>query len=124
MRLYIAIQSRNDIITNSSTEILSIKTTYTPEILKEIIMNCALLNDSGEKPDPDDDIQITKVDVADIANDLYGDVTSEELKILEIILCKRLDIDYTKWEGELYTIEIEHHLSETINFLKSKFGAS
>lgn len=124
MRLYIAIQSRNDIITNSSTEILSIKTTYTPEILKEIIMNCALLNDSGERPDPDDDIQITKVDVADIANDLYGDVTSEELKILEIILCKRLDIDYTKWEGELYTIEIEHHLSETINFLKSKFGAS
>jgi hypothetical protein len=124
MRLYIAIQSRNDIITNSSTEILSIKTTYTPEILKEIIMNCALLNDSGERPDPDDDIQITKVDVADIANDLYGDVTSEELKILEIILCKRLDIDYTKWEGELYTIEIEHHLSETINFLRSKFGAS
>lgn len=124
MRLYIAIQSRNDIITNSSTEILSIKTTYTPEILKEIIMNCALLNDSEERPDPDDDIQITKVDVADIANDLYGDVTSEELKILEIILCKRLDIDYTKWEGELYTIEIEHHLSETINFLRSKFGAS
>jgi hypothetical protein len=124
MRLYIAIQSRNDIITNSSTEILSIKTTYTPEILKEIIMNCALLNDSGERPDPDDDIQITKVDVADIANDLYGDVTFEELKILEIILCKRLDIDYTKWEGELYTIEIEHHLSETINFLRSKFGAS
>ena len=124
MRLYIAIQSRNDIITNSSTEILSIKTTYTPEILKEIIMNCALLNDSEERPDPDDDIQITKVDVADIANDLYGDVTSEELKILEIILCKRLDIDYTKWEGELYTIEIEHHLSETINLLRSKFGAS
>lgn len=124
MRLYIAIQSRIDIITNSSTEILSIKTTYTSEILKEIIMNYALLNDSGERPDPDDDIQITKVDVADIANYLYGDVTSEELKILEIILCKRLDIDYTKWEGELYRVEIEYHLCETINFLKSKFGAS
>ena len=124
MRLYIVIQSRIDIITNSSTEILSIKTTYTPEILKEIIMNCALLNDPGERPDPDDDIQITKVDVADIANYLYGDVTFEELKILEIILCKRLEIDYTKWEGELYRVEIEHHLCETINFLKTKLGAS
>ena len=124
MRLYIVIQSRNDIITNSSTEILSIKTTYTPEILKEIIMNCALLNDPGERPDPDDDIQITKVDVFDIAKDLYGDVSQEELKILEIILCKRLEIDYTKWEGELYRVEIEHHLCETINFLKTKLGAS
>ena len=124
MRLYIVIQSRNDIITNSSTEILSIKTTYTPEILKEIIMNCALLNDPGKRPDPDDDIQITKVDISDIAKDLYGDVSQEELKILEVILCKRLEIDYTKWEGELYRIEIEESLYETIDFLKTKLGAS
>lgn len=124
MRLYIVIQSRNDIITNSSTEILSIKTTYTPEILKEIIMNCALLNDPGERPDSDDDIQIIRVDVSDIAKDLYGDVSQEELKILEVILCKRLEIDYTKWEGELYRIEIEKSLYETIDFLKTKLGAS
>ena len=123
MRLYIVIQSRNDIITNSSTEILSIKTTYTPEILKEIIMNCALLNDPEERPDPDD-IQITKVDISDIAKDLYGDMSQEELKILEVILCKRLEIDYTKWEGELYRIEIEKSLYETIDFLKTKLGAS
>lgn len=124
MRLYIVIQSRNDIITNSSTEILSIKTTYTPEILKEIIMNYALLNDPGKRPDPDDDIQITKVDISDIAKDLYGDVSQEELKVLEVILCKRLEIDYTKWEGELYRVEIEKSLYETIDFLKTKLGAS
>lgn len=123
MRLYIVIQSRNDIITNSSTEILSIRTTYTPEILKEIIMNCALLNDAEERPNSDD-IHITKVDITNIAQDLYGEVTEEELGILEIILCKRLEIDYTKWEGELYRIEIEQHLYDTIDFLKTKLGAS
>lgn len=86
-------------------------------------MNCALLNDPGERPDPND-IQITKVDVSDIAKDLYGNVSQEELKILEVILCKRLEIDYTKWEGELYSIEIEKSLYKTIDFLKTKLGAS
>lgn len=123
MRLYIVIQSRNDVITNSSTEILSIKTTYIPEILKEIIMNYALLNDPDEDPDPND-IHITKIEVADMAKDLYGEVTQDEIKKLEVILCKRLEIDYSRMEGELYRIELEEHLYETIDFLKTQLGAS
>lgn len=123
MRLYICVQSYNDIITNSSTELLSIRTTYTPEILKEIILNYALLHDYDSEP-CEDEVDIVEISVKEKAFELFGDtVTQEELEKLELLLCKKFNIDPSKWKGTLYRIDIERSWYETIEFLQTKLGA-
>lgn len=123
MRLYIAIQSCNDIITNSSTEILNMRTNITKNILEEMIANCAFHLDPEEMSDAIDDIDVTEVDISDIASRFYGSVSSEELEVLSTIFYKHLGIDYKKWKGKLYKVELERSLYKTIDFLRDKFGA-
>ena len=123
--LILRIVSRNDIITNSSTEILSIKTTETPEILKELILNYALANDGYVKEYgivPDEDVRITKIDPIPELTKLFGELTSEEKSKFIGIACKRYGLD-PSISGELYMIDIEHHLDATINFLQKTLGA-
>ena len=125
MKLYLVISSFNDIITNSSTEILSIKTDETPETLKEIILNYAMSNDEyGMKygVDPDSDVSISKVDHTKEFEELYGELSEEECVKLKDVVCKRYGLDPSK-PGELYRIEIENHLDETIEFLQNTLGA-
>lgn len=125
MKLYLVISSFNDIITNSSTEILSIKTDETPETLKEIILNYAMSNDEyGMRygVDPDSDVSISKVDHTKEFEELYGELSEEECVKLKDIVCKRYGLDPSK-SGELYMIEIENHLDETIEFLQNTLGA-
>ena len=121
MRYYIAVQSTNDIITNSSTEILSLLAPYTADTLKELLLNYACRYDASENPDSEN-IEVWKIDVREMATDLFGEVSEEELEMLEIILCKRLEIDYLKWSGELYRIEIDRDLDNTIKYIETKLG--
>ena len=123
MKLYLVVGSINDIITNSSTEILSIRTEHTPEILKEIILNYAMCYDKPDYIDPDSDLIITKIDTLDEINkELYGGTLSqEECNIFKEIICRRYGC--LNKSGELYMITIDHGLYNTINFLTETLGA-
>lgn len=125
MKYYILIQSINDVITNSSTEILTLKTDYTEDVLKEILLNHAFLYDSSENP-CSEDVEVSKVDVREKAKNLYGDsLNQEELDKLEIILCKRCEIDPSMWNnGELYVVNINKGFDRTIEFMKKSLGAT
>ena len=121
MKLYIVIQSFNDIITNSSTEILGVKTEYTLNMLKELILNYAILNDSEEEV-CSSDVHIEEFKIDDLLKELYGVVNEEEIEKFNIIVCKRIGIDPKK-SGKLYKIFIEKHLYKTIEFLEKTLGA-
>ena len=122
MKYYVLIQSTNDVISNSSTEILTVRTDYTPEILKELLLNYAYYYDASENPCPDD-ISVSYISVEEKATEMYGEVRQEELHKLEVILCKRLEIDYLKWTGKLYMVEIDKNFDKTIEFMKTNLGA-
>ncbi len=123
LRLVLGVASFNDIITNSSTEILSIKTELEPEILKELLLNYALnKEDEGDKYINPSDIIIKKVDYTDDLNNLFGEITEDEYKKFINIACKRYEVDPSV-SGSLYLVEIEHHLFETIAFLQNSLGA-
>ena len=123
--LILRIVSRNDIITNSSTEILSIKTTKTPEVLKELILNYTLANDEYAKEYgivPNEDVRITEINPIPELTELFGELMLEEKSKFMEIMCKRHGLD-PSIPGELYMIDIDHHLDETIDFLRETLGA-
>ncbi len=122
MRYYILIQSTNDVITNSSTEILTLKADYTEHNLEEILLNYALMYDLNKNPS-DRDISVSKIDIKSKVEKLYGEISQEELSKFNIILCKRFKIDSSLWSGELYTVEIQKCLENTIVFMKTTLGA-
>lgn len=123
MKLYILVQSFNDIITNSSSEILHIRTQDSPDILKELILNYAFFADLDNNPDPDNDVKVYKVNLNTQLNYLYGSVSQDEYKKFERLMCKKYGLD-PDLPGELYEIDIERHLDNTISFLINVLGAS
>lgn len=124
MKLFLIVTSFNDIITNSSTEILSIRTEETPEFLKELILNYAMGKDDygilyGVDPS---EVTINKIDISEGLEELYGEISQEENEKFRSILYKKFGFD-PSIPGELYIIEIEKHLYDTINFLQNTLGA-
>lgn len=121
MKLYLSVSSFNDIITNSSTEILSVKSEFTVDVLKELLFNYALEHDYDEKV-TDSDISISKVDPLEELVDLFGEFSEEEYNKFMRIMSKRYNLDPEK-PGDIYSISIEEGLDNTIEFLQKKLGA-
>lgn len=121
MKLYLSVSSFNDIITNSSTEILSVKSEFTVDVLRELLFNYALEHDYNEEVVVSD-ISISKVDPLEELVDLFGEFSEEEYGKFMRIMSKRYDLDPEK-PGDIYSISIEQGLDNTIEFLQKKLGA-
>ena len=121
MKLYLSVNSFNDIITNSSTEILSIKSEYTADLLKELLLNYALEHDYDEDV-TDSDITVRKFDCLEELINLFGKFSNEEYDRFMQIISKRYDLDPEK-PGDIYSINIDQGLTNTIEFLQNKLGA-